>query len=70
MAEGNGHKPLDFEYWCMYLAASIGGALSLNPLELAREELRRALRSFTDSQTCSSALRAELSKLSKGENRE
>lgn len=67
MAVGNGHKPTDFEYWCVYLAAAIGGALSLNPLELAREELRRALRGFTNSQTCSAAMRAEITKLGKGE---
>jgi hypothetical protein len=63
----NGHTPTDPEYWCAYLAAAIGGALSLRPLELAREELRRALRKFTDSQSCSDALRSEIAKLSKGE---
>ena len=65
MAGSNGHTPTDSDYWSAYLAATIGGALSLEPLELAREELRRALRNYADSQSCSAALRAELQKLHK-----
>jgi hypothetical protein len=54
----SGHRPLDADYWCVYLAAAIGGALALPELEHARPELGRALREFQQARICTSEIRA------------
>lgn len=64
----NGHKPLDADYWCVRLAAAIGGALHVPPA-LARAELERALKEFTEARIVSADVRRMIREHTKGEVR-
>ena len=67
MAETNGHRPLDHDYWAQSLAAAIGIALVTKPYELSKAALRRALRDFASSQSCNHELRTYIDGKLKGE---
>ncbi len=66
-SNGNGHIPLDSDYWAQSLAAAIGMALVTKPYELSRAALRRALQDFSKSQACNAELRTYLQTKLKGE---
>lgn len=62
----NGDRPRGHDYWAVYLAAAIGGALVTRPFEMSRVALRMALQEFTKSRSCSAELR-EIIRSMKGE---
>lgn len=62
MDAGGHHIPLTHDYWCAYLAASIGGALVTEPFEHAKPALKQALADFTKSRACSAEVRTLIRK--------